>query len=478
MTQTTHPAQQRGFVAIELLFALIAFAVMITIGTSLLANRMDSQNYLIAAQQQQTVADAASKYLQDNFAAVSAIATATVPAQITPAMLRSTNYLPTGFADTNAFGQTFVVLARKPATNQLESIVLTTGGQAIDEIGTREIAENLGGTGGFIPTTNTGIVQGIRGGWQISLSNYSTNPGVGHTASALFLQDGTLANDYLYRNAIPGKPELNQMNTALNMGANNINNAANITATGTITAGADVDASGNVNATSVNASANVTGVTARMSGETYTGGWFRTQGDTGWYSEKWGGGWYMSDSSWIRAYGNKGVYTAGALRGNTVTSEARTEVGEYLQLDGTATEGASCSPDGLVSRNSVGLLTCVSGTWKASSGFTGSYYSQQIYTSMMSGTNGTGKPIYVNAWGGSGAIAGNGCSGQTCGNSCALSATSNGLQVAYDINNDPNWAKSCAIGFWVQANGSFSVSSMPYNNPYGGTFSVSLFGQQ
>lgn len=369
---------ERGFVAIELLFVLIVFAIATTIGTNLLANRMDSQNYTIAAQQQQLVADAASKYLKDNFTAVTATATATVPAQITMTMLRNTNYLSSGVSDTNAFGQTFLILARQPVANQLESLVLTTGGQSIDEIGTREIAENLGGTGGFIPTTNTTIVQGIRGGWQITLSNYGINPGVGHTASALFLMDGALANDYLYRDAIAGKPELNRMNTALDMGNNNVNNAASITASGTVAAGGNVNATGNVNAssvnatgnvnaTSVNASANVTGVTASMTGETYTGGWFRTQGDTGWYSQKWGGGWYMSDSTWIRAYGNKNMYVQGQILGGTVMSSGRTEVGEYLQVDGVATEGTGCSPNGLVARSATGSLFCSNGVWISSS---------------------------------------------------------------------------------------------------------------
>ncbi|MBI6855922.1 shufflon system plasmid conjugative transfer pilus tip adhesin PilV [Pseudomonas cichorii] len=228
-------APQQGFITIEVIFALIVVAIMTTVGTTMLANQMESQNYQVAAQQQQQISTAAAKYLKDNFATVYANASSTVPAVITPLMLRNTNYLPAGFSDTNAFGQTFVVLARRVSTNQLESIVITSGGETIPEIGTREIAENLGASGGFIPYDNTGVIRGVRGGWQLALSNYGVNPGVGHTASALFLQDGTLANDYLYRNAIPGKAELNRMNTALNMGGNNIDNAADITSTGTIT---------------------------------------------------------------------------------------------------------------------------------------------------------------------------------------------------------------------------------------------------
>ncbi|HFV2412373.1 TPA: shufflon system plasmid conjugative transfer pilus tip adhesin PilV, partial [Escherichia coli] len=39
--------------------------------------------------------------------------------------------------------------------------------------------------------------------------------------------------------------------------------------------------------------------------------------------------------------------------------------GEYLQLEKTATAGTSCSPDGLVGRDSKGaILSCQSGSWK------------------------------------------------------------------------------------------------------------------
>ncbi|MDC6668737.1 shufflon system plasmid conjugative transfer pilus tip adhesin PilV, partial [Leclercia adecarboxylata] len=117
------------------------------------------------------------------------------------------------YSPTNAFGQTIVGLARKPNANQLEVIVVTTGGQTIPEMGIRTIAENLGGPGGFISSANPNIVQGVRGGWQVALSNYAIAPGPGHTASALFLMDGALANDYLYRNAVPNHPEFNTMNT-------------------------------------------------------------------------------------------------------------------------------------------------------------------------------------------------------------------------------------------------------------------------
>ena len=44
------------------------------------------------------------------------------------------------------------------------------------------------------------------------------------------------------------------------------------------------------------------------------GGWVRTYGKTGWYSQTYGGGWYMYDTTWIRAYNNKAVYSGGEIR--------------------------------------------------------------------------------------------------------------------------------------------------------------------
>lgn len=433
---------QSGFMAVEMMFVIIAFSLMSAIGVSLLASRMDSQNYQIAAQQQQIVADAAARYLKDHFNAVLAIATATVPAQITVEMLRNTRYLPDGFSDKNAYGQTFLVLACSPFPNQLESILITTGGESIDEIGTREIAEYLGGTGGFIPVNQTDMIQGIRGGWQIALSNFGIDPGVGHTASALFLQDGALANDYLYRNAIPGKPELNRMNTTLDMGNSDVNNAAHIQASGNVTAAGEIRAG-----------------MARIAGETYTGNWFRTEGDSGWYSEKWGGGWYMSDASWVRAYGNKNVYTAGQVRAGTLTAEGRIEVGEYIQLVGLATENTACSPNGLLGRDTTGvILSCQSGLWKGPRAGPGKLTNVGAYWGSVTRTNTASTPIYVTAYGGNG-------SGGTCGNRYQMSAAvyyGGWITVSHSVHTYDLGTKITSTGFMVPSGSAYTVSSSPY----------------
>jgi hypothetical protein len=42
-----------------------------------------------------------------------------------------------------------------------------------------------------------------------------------------------------------------------------------------------------------------------------TSDWFRSSGNTGWYSQTHGGGWYMIDSTWVRTYNSKGVLGKG-----------------------------------------------------------------------------------------------------------------------------------------------------------------------
>ena len=45
----------------------------------------------------------------------------------------------------------------------------------------------------------------------------------------------------------------------------------------------------------------------------YTDSWFRSNGDTGWFSETYNGGIYMKDTTWVRVYNNKGLYVTGTI---------------------------------------------------------------------------------------------------------------------------------------------------------------------
>lgn len=71
----------------------------------------------------------------------------------------------------------------------------------------------------------------------------------------------------------------------------------------------------------------------------YSQSWVRTVGATGWYSESYGGGWHMTDSTWLRAYNNKQIYTGSAspdafhtLGG--VNASGRIYAGSYIETHG------------------------------------------------------------------------------------------------------------------------------------------------
>lgn len=64
------------------------------------------------------------------------------------------------------------------------------------------------------------------------------------------------------------------------------------------------------------------------------GGWVRTYGSTGWYNNDYGGGWYMTDSTWIRSYGNKGVKVdrSATIAGSNINN-ASLQIGSTLGFD-------------------------------------------------------------------------------------------------------------------------------------------------
>lgn len=60
---------------------------------------------------------------------------------------------------------------------------------------------------------------------------------------------------------------------------------------------------------------NLSGINNIYTSTIYASDWFRSQGNSGWYSQNYGGGWYMTDSTWIRSFNNKSLYTGtGTIR--------------------------------------------------------------------------------------------------------------------------------------------------------------------
>lgn len=88
-------------------------------------------------------------------------------------------------------------------------------------------------------------------------------------------------------------------------------------------------------------------------GTVYLTDWFRAKGNTGLYFQDWGGGWYMTDSTWIRAYNGKNIYTEGVMNskngfqwnGQSLDSRyaSSSHTHSYLPLSGGTMTGAITS---------------------------------------------------------------------------------------------------------------------------------------
>ncbi|MGJ0637232.1 shufflon system plasmid conjugative transfer pilus tip adhesin PilV [Xenorhabdus bovienii] len=311
----------------------------------------------MAASHAMRVEKATNKYITEKSAIIGSIATPKLPFTLDVPMLITAGYLPIGFSPQNNFSNTYKTLVYQPTPQKFHHMTFLEGGVTQSLSVARKIATRIGGSGGYI---EDGVAKGVLGSWSENLSAFGGhNPGNGHVVMAGFFSNGAVVNDYLYRKSVPGHPELNTMSTALNMSGNDLNAIKNLNATGAAQINGDITSGGNVSV-----GGTVTASTADVAGETTTGGWFRTRGDTGWYSEKWGGGWHMTDSTWIKAYNGKSIYSSGQVRGGTVAAEGRLSTGEFLQLDKVSIVGNSCSPTGLISRDAQGAtLSCQSGVW-------------------------------------------------------------------------------------------------------------------
>lgn len=364
--------RQNGFTVIEAMIVLFVSILAASAAAKIYGQYTQAQRTKIAADHAGVIVKAGTSYIQDNYAAITSVASPTAPAVITTAMLKSTGYLSTSVSDQNIYGQSYQILALEPTANKLQILIVTTGGETIKDMPLRRTAQNIGGKGGYISAMNTSTAMGSYGAWQMPLSSYGVSPGAGHLAIALFFDDGSLSNDYLNRSAIAGHPEVNRMNTAIDLNGNNLNNVATI---GAVTA---------------NIAGTATAQTADVKGETYTGGWFRGRGDGLIYSEKWGGGFYQNDPDWVRIYNDKGLATSGRLVSGgvvtfgdqiatgTVTAQKRLSTDEYLSVGGTGEVGQWCGDNKLFAKTARGgILECIDGIWQNPSG--GGQYVLRVY---------------------------------------------------------------------------------------------------
>lgn len=194
-----------------------------------------------AADQLGQVSRATAAYVRKHQTTLLGQTTATSGPAIDTAPLVAESFLQVGFQGNNVWGQTYQIHFRQPSSNALQAVILTTGGLGHDaskpKFGTAIVpsaAAMAGGSGGFIPTGDipgeaSGTLRGAFGGWVLDLASVGVaSPGAGHLGALATFDSSSLGQDFLYRVSVPGHPELNAMQTELDMTDHAIRNVQEI----------------------------------------------------------------------------------------------------------------------------------------------------------------------------------------------------------------------------------------------------------
>jgi type II secretory pathway pseudopilin PulG len=420
--------RQSGITLTEVLVSLVV-AGAATAGLAQLASHYseDAITQGISHHMNQ-ISTAAAEYISDNHGAITANATASTPVLIRVQDLITNNYLPAGYSVTNANDQSVCVLVLEPSADKLEAIVVAEGGEALDDVSLGLAAATLGASGGGIYSTAATTLQGAMGSWSAPVGNFANanHSGLrcngasgavqftaGHPVKALWFEQNTDATGFLYRDAVAGRPELNRMNTTLDMGGNALTGLATATegnscagvadgTLGTTTSGrvlscqggtwemqgskywrdpvANFGALGPCTATEqgmtrVALSGNETGGANRPRAYTCAAGSWRPQGldQNGTLSAPTDviAGRDVNAGRNANIGNNLNVAGSGSITGDLgVSGRANiNELGGNLRVQTIATENTACSPDGKIARTTTGLLlSCQSGSWEKAQG--------------------------------------------------------------------------------------------------------------
>ena len=303
------------------------------------------KNWQVEAAHISTYAAAARGYIGRNYATLLSATSTTAPTVITTAMLKNTGFLPSGFTETNSQGQrmnTYLV-RNGQNTELLQGMVVSSGGSVYPAKALRLISRDIKtGFGGYIDDGKTAT--GALRTWKIPLSSYGATSGNGHIVVLLSTDELSGAqedNDRLYRFQVNGRPDLNKMHTAIDMGGNNLNSVGTINGqTGAF--------SGNVSGSNGIFTSNVSGANGNFTQNITAGA--QVKGAT------------VRAESDISA--GRNITATNEVSGATVKASGNLSAGGVLQLGQVNVAGMACYPNGLISRDANGgVLSCQSGAW-------------------------------------------------------------------------------------------------------------------
>ena len=365
-------SRQHGMTIIETLGALaIASALLLGVSSMIDASLDDAKGQQAALYQAQ-VTDAARRYIAANYSTLAAATTGGTTATITLAQLKGGSFLSSSFAAANGYGHAPCVLVRQPLAGKLDALVAGYGGRAIPDREVAAAAMLAGQGGGFISAAVPGTARGAS--WERDTTSYqgvscggagaavltgAAAADGGHLVSSLYYDGpGQLSDGFVYRNAVPGRPELNQMNVPLQMGAVAVEDASDARCAGTGDSGKiAVDASGRV----LSCQAGV----------------WRRQGSRYWrdpvaaYADLPASGNETGDVRLVSSLGRAFSWSGSAWEALAVDQDGNLRVPDTLsanvvQLKQVVLQNSACTDNGAMARDSAGqTLSCQNGSWRS-----------------------------------------------------------------------------------------------------------------
>ena len=253
---------EAGFTLVEVLGAILVAGLMLTLLTGVVQRGTIWMEQASVANHLRLVTEAFEDYASLHETELLADAGTASGPNVTLEDLTREGFLPQGFAATNLWNQDYALHVRKivlsydaegddgsddgdddagQTISRLALVVLTSGGRGSEydadnatflNVHVPGAAARAGVHAGYIPwldrdgATTADLVSG-QGSYVLPLADLGiASPGPGHLGAYLVLnaREESSSDNFLHRVAVPGRPELNQMETVLDMTGNGIVN--------------------------------------------------------------------------------------------------------------------------------------------------------------------------------------------------------------------------------------------------------------
>ena len=383
-------------------FSLLELTLVLGVGTMVafmkfqdMKNEQESILASAVGQQMKQIGEAVNGYINIRYDKLSTLSnaagTGTDPGprtcsgsvcEITYQTLINEGLLPSTYIGTNANKSSYKIILKRDGTspNYVINGLITTSTAWIEGGKTRydllgKAMQTAGIDSGMTKTTS--IASGHSGQWSETSANFNNITSAGQLAFRVGF-NSALYSVYLRRDGtLP-------MTGDLNLDGHNINNIANINATGNITTTGDlqarnikatgkIDADGNISAGNWVNAKNGYGDVISMGGDAAGRDYEIKLGTPNKQVSIWTPslGAVPNDKNkdiLILQLGGSlqsgNILSNGSIKGETLESTGRATVGEFVQVNGTVSEGDSCSTNGLMGRTGNGTpMYCIDGYW-------------------------------------------------------------------------------------------------------------------